>query len=30
MLSTRHTEFVPFILDMLDFMEEKLCEAIAD
>lgn len=30
MASTRHTGFVPFILDLLDFMEEKLREAIAD
>jgi hypothetical protein len=28
--STRHTEFAPFVLDLLDFMEEKLREAIAD
>ena len=30
MPSTRRTEFTPFILDLLDFMEEKLREAIAD
>jgi hypothetical protein len=30
MPSTRHTEFAPFVLDLLDFMEEKLREAIAD
>ncbi len=26
----RHTEFVPFVLDLLDFIEEKIREAIAD
>jgi hypothetical protein len=30
MPSQRHTEFAPFILDLLDFTEEKLREAIAD
>lgn len=30
MTSHRHTEFAPFVLDLLDFMEEKLREAIAD
>jgi hypothetical protein len=30
MPSTRHAEFAPFVLDLLDFMEEKLREAIAD
>jgi hypothetical protein len=30
MPSSRHTEFAPFVLDLLDFMEEKLREAIAD
>jgi hypothetical protein len=30
MPSTRHTEFTPFVLDLLDFMEEKPREAIAD
>jgi hypothetical protein len=30
MTSQRHTEFAPFVLDLLDFMEEKLREAIAD
>jgi hypothetical protein len=30
MPSTRNTEFAPFILDLLDFMEERLREAIAD
>jgi hypothetical protein len=30
MTSHRHTEFVPFVLDLLDFIEEKLREAIAD
>lgn len=30
MTSPRHTEFAPFVLDLLDFMEEKLREAIAD
>jgi hypothetical protein len=30
MTSQRHTEFVPFVLDLLDFIEEKLREAIAD
>lgn len=30
MPSTRHTEFAPFVLDLLDFIEEKLREAIAD
>jgi hypothetical protein len=30
MTSHRHTEFTPFVLDLLDFFEEKLREAIAD
>jgi hypothetical protein len=30
MTSHRHAEFTPFVLDLLDFMEEKLREAIAD
>jgi hypothetical protein len=30
MISTRRTEFAPFILDLLDFMEEKIREAVAD
>jgi hypothetical protein len=30
MTSKRRTEFVPFFLDLLDFMDEKICEAIAD
>jgi hypothetical protein len=30
MTSTRHTEFTPFVLDLLDFMEEKIREAVAD
>jgi hypothetical protein len=30
MPSSRHTEFTPFVLDLLDFMEERLREAIAD
>jgi hypothetical protein len=30
MPSPRHTEFAPFVLDLLDFIEEKLREAIAD
>jgi hypothetical protein len=30
MPSIRRTEFTPFVLDLLDFMEEKLKEAIAD
>jgi hypothetical protein len=30
MTSRRHTEFAPFVLDLLDFMQEKLREAIAD
>jgi hypothetical protein len=30
MIPLRHTEFVPFVVDLLDFMEEKLREAIAD
>jgi len=30
MPSTRHTEFVPFVLDLLELIEEKLREAIVD
>jgi hypothetical protein len=30
MPSTRHAEFAPFALDLLDFIAEKLREAIAD
>lgn len=30
MTSTRRTELKPFILDLLDFMEEKIREAIAN
>lgn len=30
MASKRHTEFAPFILDLIDFMKEKLREAVAD
>jgi hypothetical protein len=30
MPSTRHTEFAPFVLDLLDFIVEKLREAVAD
>ena len=30
MTSQRHTEFAPFVLDLLDFMEQKLREATAD
>jgi hypothetical protein len=30
MTSPRHTEFSPFVLDLLDFIEEKLREAIAN
>jgi hypothetical protein len=30
MTFTRHTEFTPFILDLVDFMEEKIREAVAD
>jgi hypothetical protein len=30
MTSHRHTEFVPFVLDLLDFVEEKIGEAVAD
>jgi hypothetical protein len=29
MTSQRHTEFAPFVLDLLDFTEKKLREAIA-
>lgn len=28
MKSTRRTEFAPFVLDLLDFMEEKIREAV--
>ena len=30
MTSTRRTEFAPFVLDLLDFMEEKIREATDD
>src|SRR6476660_8342141 len=30
MTTTRRSELVPFILDILDFMEEKIQEALAD
>jgi hypothetical protein len=30
MTTTRRTERVPFLLDLLDFMEEKIREAMAD
>ena len=30
MMTTRHTELAPFLLDLLDFMEEKIREAMAD
>jgi hypothetical protein len=30
MTSYRRTEFAPFVLDILDFMEERIREAIAD
>ena len=30
MTSTRHTAFAPFVLAILDFMEEKSRDAIAD
>ena len=30
MTPQRHTEFTPFVLDLLDFMEEKLREATVD
>ena len=30
MASQRHIEFVPFVLDLLDFVEEKIGEAVAD
>jgi len=30
MTPTRRTEFTPFVLDLLDFMEEKIREAVAD
>jgi hypothetical protein len=30
MTSNRRTEFAPFVLDLLDFMEEKISEAVAD
>jgi hypothetical protein len=30
MTSHRRSEFVPFVLDLLDFMEEKILEALAD
>jgi hypothetical protein len=30
MPTTRRTEFAPFVLDLIDFMDEKVQEAIAD
>ena len=30
MTTTRRSELVPFILDLLDFMEEKIQKAVAD
>lgn len=30
MTTTRHTERAPFLLDLLDFMEEKIREGVAD
>ena len=30
MTSTRHTEFAPFILDLVDLMDERIREAVAD
>jgi hypothetical protein len=30
MTPTRRTEFTPFVLDVLDFMKEKVLEAVAD
>lgn len=30
MTSTRRTEFAPFALDLVDFIEEKIGEALAD
>jgi hypothetical protein len=30
MTTTRRTEFVPFVLDLIDFMNEKIREAIGD
>jgi hypothetical protein len=30
MTTTRRTELAPFLLDLLDFMEEKIQEALAD
>jgi hypothetical protein len=30
MTSSRHTAFAPFVLDVLNFMEEKIREAVAD
>jgi len=30
MTTTRRTELVPFLLDLLDFIEEKIQEALAD
>lgn len=30
MTSYRHAEFAPFVLDLLDFMEEKIREALED
>jgi hypothetical protein len=30
MTSTRRTEFAPFVIDLLDFMEEKIGEAVAE
>jgi hypothetical protein len=30
MTSSRYTAFAPFVLDVLDFLEEKIREAVAD
>src|SRR5450755_3475013 len=30
MTSSRHTEFAPLLLDVLDFLEEKIREAVED
>ena len=29
-IQKRHTELAPFVLDVLDFMEEKIREAVED
>lgn len=30
MTSPRHTEFAPFVIDLVDFMEKRICAALDD